>query len=66
MKMKTLLTPNKGMILIRVIYFFWMFGEGENIMIFIEFELTEHCSLISKELDRAIPNTASLGPGTDL
>ena len=27
MELKKLLTPNKGMVLIRVIYFFWMFGE---------------------------------------
>ena len=31
MELKKLLTPNKGMILIRVIYFFWMFGEREEI-----------------------------------
>ena len=34
-------------------------------MILNEFE-REHCSLISKEPDGAIPNTASLGSGTDL
>lgn len=34
MELKKLLTPNKGMILIRVIYFFWMFGENGDIFSF--------------------------------
>ena len=42
MELKKLLTPNRGMILIRVIYFFWMFGENADISSINYLELTEN------------------------